>query len=287
MARIYPMYFLLTCFTLAILELRPAYDLMGVWETYMLTDKWLVFLLNVTFLRGFFDFFKFTGIVQGWTLTVEECFYFAAPFMLLGLRGKSVKLLLYAVLILSLGTVLVCYAPHPYGFFDSFTFLFTITFFGRCCEFLAGMGLALLILNRFKAMRAGAFYTWTGLAWIIAVMGAMAWINDPLVPEEEMNVPLLIFLNIIVILPGICALYFGLIREQSGLRWLLETKLFNLLGRASYTFYLVHMGVLSRFLDLHVTKHSLLKFGITNLIAILLFKAVEEPAHRFLSRRHA
>lgn len=97
--------------------------------------------------------------MQGWTLTVEECFYFAAPFLLVGLRKTPINLLLYGLLLPMLGAALVYYAPHPLGFFESFTFLFTLTFFGRRFEFLAGMGVALLILNRFQTMRAGAFYT--------------------------------------------------------------------------------------------------------------------------------
>ncbi|MGY2132729.1 acyltransferase family protein [Hymenobacter sp. HD11105] len=285
-ARIYPMYLLLTCFTFVVLHLQPAYDVTRLWANYSMTDQLLAIVLNITFLRGFFDSFAFTGIVQGWTLTVEECFYFAAPFLLVGLRRSPINLLLYGLLLPTFGAALVYYAPHPLGFFESFTFLFTLTFFGRCFEFLAGMGVALLILNRFQAMRAGAFYTWAGLAWIIGVMGIMAWIDDPALAEEKINLPLFIFLNIGLLVPGVCALYVGLIREQSSLRRLLETKLFILLGRASYSFYLIHMGILSRFLDLHVSTNSLVKFVLTNILAVLLFKAIEVPMHRSLIKRY-
>lgn len=32
-------------------------------------------ILQLTFVRGFFDSYKFIGVGQGWTLTVEESFY--------------------------------------------------------------------------------------------------------------------------------------------------------------------------------------------------------------------
>jgi peptidoglycan/LPS O-acetylase OafA/YrhL len=35
----------------------------------------------VFFIRGFFYQLWDTGIAQGWSLTVEECFYFSAPFI--------------------------------------------------------------------------------------------------------------------------------------------------------------------------------------------------------------
>src|SRR5476651_1539871 len=77
-ARIYPMYFLLT---------------LGAFIYYFITKDVLItggfdhpialLVLNITFLRGFFFQFWNTGIAQGWSLTVEECFYFSAPIIFL------------------------------------------------------------------------------------------------------------------------------------------------------------------------------------------------------------
>lgn len=287
MTRILPMYLLLTCLTFLVLQFRPTYDVMGLWGHYNTTDKWLVVALNLTFLRGFFETFAFTGIVQGWTLTVEECFYSTAPFLLLGVRRTPIAWLLYPVLILSIGAVLMHFVPHRYGFFNSLTFLFTLTFFGRCFEFLAGIGLAYFLLKRPKVGLAPTGYTWIGLAWIVSVMCLMAWVNDPALANEEVDLSLFIFLNIVLLVPGICALYYGLIREQSMVRRLLETNLFALLGKASYCFYLIHMGVFSKFLEFHVTHNVLLRFIITNAVAVLLSKCIEEPLQRALTRRGA
>ena len=77
-ARIYPMYFILT---------------LGAFVYYFFTKDETItkgfehpvvlLLLNITFIRGLFYQFWDTGIAQGWSLTVEECFYFSAPVFLL------------------------------------------------------------------------------------------------------------------------------------------------------------------------------------------------------------
>jgi peptidoglycan/LPS O-acetylase OafA/YrhL len=275
-ARIYPLYFLVTCATFAVVQFNPAYDVMTLWSHYHIAGaKLIVIILNLTFLRGLFESFRLTGVAPGWTLTVEEIFYFLAPFMLVGLRNKPSKLFLYAAGLLGTGVCLVLFAPHPYGFFGSFEFLFDATFFGRCIEFLAGMGLALFLLKRAEATSNG-FYTWGGLTWIVGVLGLLVWTQ---------NTPSHIILNNVVLVPGICALLLGLIREQTSLQRLLATKAFQLFGKASYAFYLIHLGILSRLLDFHVSTNLLVKFLITNAIAVLLFSFIEEPLHRRIAKR--
>jgi peptidoglycan/LPS O-acetylase OafA/YrhL len=60
-ARIYPMWFILTFVTF----------IFG----YKYSEGWLkLLLLNLTFLKGFSDTLKFTGIDQGWSLTLRNVF---------------------------------------------------------------------------------------------------------------------------------------------------------------------------------------------------------------------
>lgn len=283
-ARIYPMYFLITCLTFLVIQYYPAYDVMDTWSHFpAISAKLGVIVLNLTFLRGLFEGFRFTGVAPGWTLTVEEMFYFTAPFMLWGLRSKPGRLLFYAAGLLLAGVLLVQFAPHPYGFFGSFPFLFEGTFFGRCLEFVVGMGLALFLLKKMSAPGHG-FYTWGGIGWIVAVVALLVWVRGPALASQH-TVWLHIALNNVGLVPGICALLYGLIREETVLRRLLATKAFDLLGKASYTFYLIHMGILSRFLDFNVTQNLFLKFVLTNLVAIALLKLVEEPMHKWLTKR--
>jgi peptidoglycan/LPS O-acetylase OafA/YrhL len=53
-----------------------------------------------------------------------------------------------------------------------------------------------------------------------------------------------IVINNVVSVPGICLLLYGLMSEPTRLSRLLGSQLFNLLGKASYAFYLIHAGVL-------------------------------------------
>lgn len=82
--RIYPIYFLLTILTFALKGFDTGFS-------YKL---WTLFVLNITFLRGFIESTKFSLVAQGWSLTVEETFYFLAPviFLLLRRYGKVVYL---------------------------------------------------------------------------------------------------------------------------------------------------------------------------------------------------
>ena len=287
-ARIYPLYLLLTCVTFIVIAFYPAYDYTGTWPTYSLKDKLLAVGLNLTFLRGLFDQFKFTGIPPGWTLTVEECFYLSAPLLLAGLaRYTKLRLLAYAAGILGLGIVLVVLPTpfHPYGFFASFPFMLNNTFLGRCLEFLAGIYLGLYVLQK-AIFRPDArpLYTLIGIVWISVCLAAMAWVDIPGLQTRVIFVER-ILLNNVLLAPGICSLFYGLITEHSLLRNVLSSKLFDLLGKSSYAFYLIHYGVLSRLLELYVTHNLAASFLITNLVAIGLYKCIEHPFQEMLAAR--
>lgn len=293
-ARIYPMYALLTLLTFGVFALRPAWDLSEQWANYTGTDKLLVVGLNLTFLRGFFDHFKFTGITQGWSLTAEECFYLAAPFLLLGLRRNARWLPLYAAGLLGLAAFLMglgqVLKPTPvlgtFGFLGSPSLLLTFTFFGRCVEFLAGMALALYINGRLAGQRPSGVFTWAGMAWIAACTWLLMLVETPLDAAHGTSSPVGIAVNNLLLPWGVVLLLYGLMHEATWVRALLETRLFKLLGQSSYVFYLIHVGVLSQALSRYVTGNLLLLFLLLISLSIVLFRLVEEPLHRLLTGRH-
>jgi hypothetical protein len=49
--------------------------------------------LNLTLLKGYFLEYRFAGLAQSWSLTVEETFYFVAPWIFLFLQTKPRKVL--------------------------------------------------------------------------------------------------------------------------------------------------------------------------------------------------
>jgi peptidoglycan/LPS O-acetylase OafA/YrhL len=291
-ARIYPLYFLITVITAVVSQLYVNYDPSHLWKYYAAKDKMLVLFLNLTLLRGFFDRFHLTIVGQGWSLTVEECFYLSAPLLIIGLRRQPWRLLVYAVMLLGIGLGLVAFATpfheQLYGFFGSVKFMLNWTFFGRCLEFLLGMGLALFMARRPATSESPSrgWVTAAGLLWIVVSLWALTYF-DRAVPAANMGRDLISPAAILMrnaILPiGVVAMFWGLIRESSWLRVLLETKLFDLLGKSSYAFYLVHGGILNFALNDFVTTNILVKFLLTNVVAILLYKVIEHPVHKMLT----
>jgi peptidoglycan/LPS O-acetylase OafA/YrhL len=100
-ARIYPMYFILT--TGAFVYYWFTHDEV---ITKGFPNSFLLYLGNVFFIRGFFYQLWDTGIAQGWSLTVEECFYFSAPFIFY-IAIKYKKFYLQALALTALGFLLV------------------------------------------------------------------------------------------------------------------------------------------------------------------------------------
>ena len=291
-ARIYPMYFIVTIITFVASQIDISYDPSSLWKFYQPVDKILVLFLNLTFLRGFFENFRFTLAGQGWSLTVEECFYLSAPLLILGLRGRPWRLVAYGVMLLGigLGLVALCAPFHEriYGLFGSVKFMLNWTFFGRCLEFLLGMGLALFMARRpavSSAPRRG-WATTAGLLWIGACLCTLAYLERNTSVHATNLSSYWSFLVMNAILPvGIITWFWGLMHENTFIRKILETSISDLLGKSSYVFYLIHVGVLSFLLNNYVTSNIYIKFFIINAVAIFLYKMVEHPIHAWLTKR--
>ena len=282
-ARIYPMYFLITGLTFLILSIDHAYDVGHQWQGQTGVEKGLVLFLNASLLKAFFQHFIYTGISQGWTLTVEECFYLTALFMLLGI-SKSTKryalLALYGLGLLIIGCAIVGLVPHPFGFFESYRFMLKFTFFGHCIEFLSGMGLALFLLKRPIIAKSSSLFTWVGSIWIVIAVLALSQITNTSNNTMESVSFISIFINNVLLPPGIILLFYGLIHEQSWLRRLLETPLLSLMGKSSYVFYLIHIGVISFLIDRYISINYFIHFPLIVALSIILFHFVENPLHK-------
>lgn len=287
-ARIYPLYFLLTCLTFLVLLKDPTYDIVQQWQKLIPNDKALIVVLNLTFLRGFFNTFLFTAITQGWTLTVEETFYaFAIPLMLMLnlLRGnKQYGVLAVAALgFTGVGCALVYSNPvHCYGFFSPATFMFYRTFFGRAVEFMMGAALALFV-RHYPTLRKGTWTTTVGGLWIVACLVALACIATKEFPSYQN--PLGIAVNNLVLPFGISIFFYGLLTERTQLAHLLSTKVAQVLGKSSYAFYLVHMGVLSVFVKRNISDSPVVILAMALSVAYLLWRFVEEPLQAMLSSK--
>lgn len=280
-ARIYPLYFLLTCLTFGVAALQPA----SPFASYSPLDKVLILGLNITFLRGFFEQFVFSGIAQGWTLSVEETYYLSAPLVLLVLNRTRFRYtwLIFGVLTLAaVGAAIVRIAPHPYGFFSTYKFMCIFTLFGRVGEFATGMALAYALKRGSLPSRLSL--TWLGLLWMAVCIVGMTFLRVEGVEGIENSSYGLLIVNNLFFPLGVAALLGGLIQEDTWLRRLLSTKAADVLGKSSYAFYLVHMGVIAGLVhneqliaSIGNVLTTILTFVAMLLVAWLAWRFVEEP----------
>ena len=308
-ARIYPMYLLITIGTFVFAWFTKD---SSVYNGFPIPS--ILILLTVFFLRGFFDDLKFTGLAQGWTLTVEECFYFLAPFFFIRIKKNKNALWQLPLLLIGTGSLLVLIFSHIpfFGFYGNFTFMFLYTFTGRCIEFFIGIGLALLVLKQDDRPAAVKWplFTLLGISGMMLGIGIMAIL--PLTDKIHFGLyqPMGIFSNNVILPCGIASLFYGLIKEPSLLRKFLGSKLMVLLGKSSYIFYLIHIGFIATVVNEWVAKNAdalsawfdakeynwlseninstgvliFSVFVILNFISILLFKFIEEPVNHFIRK---
>lgn len=273
-ARVYPMYFILTTVTLVVLILQGQSGQRPLFTYFM----------NITFLKGFFDDLKFTLIAQGWSLTVEECFYVVAPLLFLGFRKSKWSIYFFTVAFLVVGWLLVSvfHASNFHGFFTSYSFLFTYTFPGRCMEFFWGAGLVVFFRSQLRKELKGITFTLlgAGLTACIVIIMTIIDING----NSEFAAASKVVLNNFL-LPGAIAMFFyGLMREDTLVKKILGSTFFVTLGKASYTFYLIHVGIIYALLKTYFSLNFFFTFLFLNVIALGLWYTLEEPLNKLIRR---
>ncbi|MBF9143765.1 acyltransferase family protein [Hymenobacter properus] len=271
-ARIYPMYLLLTTLVFALLHYREGLP-------FSLGE----YLLNITFLRGLFEQYVYSGIAQGWSLTVEEMFYLSAPlaFGLLQRSRQWLWALPLALVMLGAGLVVLCRPLQWHGFFGSFDFLFQFTYLGRAIEFFVGVGLAWW-LRRTGTAHAPRGLTSAGMVGMLFCLGVLSLLHGPTEGSFGVFTPAGMFINNVALpVLGIAPLLWGLVGEATWVRRLLSSRLLALLGRSSYVFYLIHVGAVRHLLYQWIGSSVLTALSLW-LVSILLYKMVEEPLNRWL-----
>ena len=246
--------------------------------------RWLrEFAASLTLLKGFTQRWYLTGIPQSWSLTVEECFYLLAPLVFwLGWRGRPGRawpLLALGLAALGLGT----YAALPA--LGTPLFGLKATIFGRLPEFLLGAAFA------WYAPRAGRGWATVGGAGLLALaLGLLVFIQQVTGKVSIDSYPGVLVNNLLLPL-GTAWLLHGLATEPTRLGGALSTPLAQRLGRASYCFYLLHLGLLPRVLQpllarwLPAAPALGVLFGLLVLASLALHYGLEQPAYRWLLAR--
>ena len=198
-------------------------------------------------------------------------------------RMKSAVVLL-PVLLIALGSFLVFLFKDSNfnGFFGSMEFMMNYTFFGRCCEFFVGIALA-LIFKKNDSNRSSSYFTYVGLAMMILCLYFLSQAKGSF--ELGIRTPMGKMINTFALpVSGIAVFYYGLLTEKTLLSKILSSKIFVLLGKSSYVFYLIHMGVFG-WVILKFTNSILLLFVLLNIVSVLFFSYIEEPLNHYLRKK--
>lgn len=240
-----------------------------------------LYIANITTLKGWFDDLKFTGIVQTWSLAPEVAFYALAPLFFIGLRRwRWAFLVLMPLFFFMIGLMLVHLLDGhgPWGLMRTELFLMACTFFGRATEFAVGMAVSWYVLHS-KYQRAGVGLTVVGAVATVFGYGLAAW-NDWNYADPNG----VLLLNFLWPVMGLGVLLLGLCLESSLLQGVLSLRLITAIGRSSYAFYLIHLGVVySAFFWL--TGSFIPTVALLLLTAWVLHVAFEEPIVHSVKRR--
>ncbi|MCC7400048.1 MAG: acyltransferase [Chitinophagaceae bacterium] len=277
-AKIYPTFFIIVTLSFLIWNFKGI-DTDSSFGTY---------ILNITFLKGLSSQYHLTGIGPTWSLTVEEFFYFFSPFIFVYFKNKGVlfKQVLFWWLTGAVLVALFTISPVE-GFFDNARFTFFATFFGRCLEFYLGIWLALYISGRFRTKRffcyRGSFplYTiagLTGMATSILLLAGLSLIYEQSSVEMWQG----LFIANIVFPVTVLIFFFGLIKENSKIRSLLNYKLIQLFGKSSYVFFLIHTGVVASSVEKYISSNMVVLFIILQIVSILIYKSFEMPVNNWI-----
>ena len=271
-ARIYPMYFILT--TLTFVFFAIVYSQNGWADLHN-------YFYNITFLKGFSDDLKFTGIAQGWSLTVEEFFYFTAPLFFILINKTRVYLILIPLFFIGLGLLLVYYFSgfDCKGFMKSTNFMLDFTFFGRISEFFVGIGLALLLRKNSPTFKGMTYFGLLGIILsicsLVLLKGNGGFGVDTLTGKIINTIVLPVF--------GIAPLFLGLIKEKTFISNFFSSKVLQLLGKSSYIFYLIHLGIFVTILN-KINTNQWFIFIALNLISIVLYLYIETPLNKLIRK---
>jgi peptidoglycan/LPS O-acetylase OafA/YrhL len=93
-----------------------------------------------------------------------------------------------------------------------------------------------------------------------------------------------VLVNNLFLPTGTALLLYGLMTEHNWLSRVLSSSVFQLLGRSSYAFYLIHVGIIAKWLTTSISNNGFLLFAMLQVTAWILFVAIERPLNLMLRR---
>lgn len=242
--------------------------------------------LTASLLHGFSNKLNLNGLAQAWSLNVEMTFYFLAPFLCLLQRKSFLQLLLalicLLVIALGVGQLLVLYNGNPMQFLTPLKFVLGSTFPGRFTEFLAGMILA-------SAIQQNQSWTHKTNKTLIGSIGILVTaytigLFQPDIFHHGTDHIVGWGLHTFILPIFITLLLSGLINEQTRLQTILKSKLFILLGNASFAFYLIHISYVNirlKWFYLGPDRNFILLW----LISIFIYLLIEKQLYNLVKNK--
>lgn len=273
MARILPLYWLL---------LLASYIDWGFPKTTSQT------ILTFSLAHGFSSLHNLDGIAQAWSLTVEMTFYVFAPLVFLCWNKNIVKtvcmLLLLFALACAAGFIWHSINGNKEQYFYPVQFVLQSTFFGRFPEFLSGVWLAAILHKTlpdpFKKINHKTYLGFAGIFISLFITGFF----QPDIFHHGYDSPVGAIL-MYTIIPFFTVIWlYGLVKEQTIMSRLFSTRLFILLGNASFAFYLVHIS----YVNLRIKQWKFFpdrNFILLWLISIALYLLFEKPINEWVRKR--
>ncbi|MBB1282931.1 acyltransferase [Flavisolibacter sp. BT320] len=267
-ARIFPLYWvvLLANITLKAIQVNQIPDVKTI-------------LLNLSLLHGMSSHYMFSGLTQSWSLTVEETFYLYAPMGFWLIRFRRL-FWLQVPLLIGIGLFLVWLSStySNLNIWGNGNYLFSSNFFGRCFEFFVGIFLCMQFKKQGVRPKGIVVTLLGGLFFIcfLMLMAFLAWQNQQ--PSYNFSLVSLSLFNFL--LPASIALfYYGLLTEKTIIKKLLASNLLELLGKSSYAFYLIHIGIIAEVFFFHVTSNLILLYLLLQFVSVLAYKYFEKPVY--------
>ncbi len=245
-------------------------------------------LLTYTLLHGASDKYNLSGIPQSWSLTVELCFYTLAPFIYFLAKKDIYKTIFYLLLLLAfsllIGYGLYWLKGNPDRFLYPWFFVFNASFPGRFVEFFAGVLLANHLLANGATIKTGFRYkTLAGGIAMLVIIYCLSLL-EPTIYKHGTDTPAGLAIRNILFPFAVALFLYGLITERTWIQRLLSTKMFLLMGNASFIFYLVHIGYVNTELRgwyFFPDRNFILLW----LVSITGYLIIERPVYETLKKR--
>lgn len=247
---------------------------------------WLTAIMTLTLTEGWIPQAALAWNMPNWSLSVEAFSYLLFPFLMPQLARLSRRQLM-AIVPAGWLLALACSAAymhfHPDGVAD-----INLKTVGpwinalkyhpamRLPEFLAGMATALLFLRGEQNRRWAWPLVLAGVGAIAAVAALSPWIPLPMIHTALLG-------------PAFAVLIYGIALRPVGLG-VLETRLMEALGDASYPFYLLHGMLISAFFlnwftgqPRYQTALGFVEWlAVASLVSLGVDRGIERPLRRLL-----